>query len=117
MENTSNISLADIATQMNLSKTLALALPRFYNKTKISAQISFIYSPENTSIELSLAFHPKEPTPEEYAILFEEINDAEKLLLNQYIVHNAVNYENLKQFVFKHKEDIRQIVHKQKNDE
>ena len=109
------ISIADVATETSICKTLALAFPRFYDKTGISAKIIFAYSPENTSLELSLGFLPKEPTDEEYAILFEEINNAEKLLLNEYIINNAHQYENIKQFVFKHKEDMRQILDRQRN--
>lgn len=107
------ISFADVATQMNISQTLALALPRFYQRTGISAQINFVYSPKNSSIEISLGFHPEEPTEEQYNILFEEISDAEKLLLDKYIVDNAVNFDNIKKLVFTYKEDIRKIVDRQ----
>lgn len=107
------ISFADVATQMNISQTLALALPRFYQRTGISAQINFVYSPKNSSIEISLGFHPAEPTEEQYNILFEEISDAEKLLLDKYIVDNAVNFDNIKKLVFTYKEDIRKIVDRQ----
>jgi hypothetical protein len=109
------ISIADVATQMSICKTLAIALPRFYNKTNISAQLSFSYVQNVSSIEISLSFSPHEPTEEELSILFEEISDAEQLLLNEYLVNNATSFENLKQFVFKHKEDMRQIIEKHKN--
>ena len=46
------LSLADIATQLNVCKTLALALPRFYKRTGISAQFSFVYN--NNEFKLNL---------------------------------------------------------------
>lgn len=121
------ISLADITTQMNICKTLALAFPRFYKKTQISAQMNFIYSHQNSSIEISLGFYRpeattpeakmKEPSDEEYSILFEEIVNAEKLLMNENLINSAYGFENIKQFIFKHKEDMRQIIDKQKEDD
>lgn len=108
------ISIADIATDMIISKTFALAFPRFYKRTGISPKFIFSYSKENSALDLVLGFHPNEPTEEQYNILFEEINDAERLLLNDYLITNGSNFENIKQFVFKHREDMRQIIEKQK---
>jgi len=108
------ISLADITTQMSICKILAIALPQFYTQTKISTSFHFVHKAENNELELSLAFHPKEPTEEQYNLLFEEILNAEKLLVNEYVLNTAVEFENLKQFVFKHKESTRQIVERNK---
>ena len=82
------LSLADISTQLWFSKVMAMSLPRFYKKTGLSAQFSFIYNPKIESIEINLGFYPKEPTNEEYNILFEEITDAEKLLVNIKRIYN-----------------------------
>ncbi|NCQ52199.1 hypothetical protein GW796_10000 [archaeon] len=103
------LSLADIATQLNICKTLAIALPRFYKKTGISAQLSFTYNSEQ-NIEISLGFLPKEPNEEEYSILIEDIVDSEKLLVNEYVINNAQNYETIGQLLFKHREDTNQII-------
>ncbi len=111
------LSLADIATQLNVSKTFALALPRFYKKTGLSAQVSFVYNPQEENIEISLGFLPKEPTEEQYGILIEELFDAEKLIANEYILHTSKSFENLNQFVFKHKEELNQIIDRHKKDE
>jgi len=108
------ISLANITTQMNVCKTLAIALPQFFLQTKISVSFYFSHKPDGNELELSLAFKPKEPTEAEYNLLFEEIINAEKLLLNEYILNSAVEFDNLKQFVFKHKESTRQIIEKNK---
>lgn len=110
------LSLADISTQLWFSKIMAMSLPRFYKKTGLSAQFSFIYNPKIESIEINLGFHPKEPTDEEYNILFEEITDAEKLLINDYILHEASHFENLKQLVFKYKEESQKIINQHKKD-
>lgn len=110
-----NINFADIATNMNIVKTLAIALGRFYNKTKISPKMIFSYSDDEQGLEIGLAFAPREPSEEEYKILFEEINNAEKLLVDEYIITSAPSFENLKQFVFKHKEDKNQIIDRHKN--
>lgn len=109
-------NFATIVTQMNVSKTFTLALTRFYQKTQLSAQLSFSYSIEQQGIELSLGFHPRSPNDEELDILLNEINDAEKLLLNEYIVNNAGHFENIKQLIFKYKEEMRQIIDRQKNE-
>lgn len=108
------ISLADITTQMSICKVLAIALPQFYTQTKISTSFNFMHKTEKNELELSLAFYPKEPTEDEYNLLFEEILNAEKLLINDYVLNTAVEFENLKQFVFKHKESTKQIVEKNK---
>lgn len=108
------ISLAEITTQMNVCRTLALALPVFYKKTGISVSFNCKYNPEDNGLEVSLGFLPKEPSDEEYNVLFEEIIDAEKLLINEYIITSSSDFENLKQMVFKHKESTKQIVDKHK---
>lgn len=110
------LSLADISTQLWFSKVMAMSLPRFYKKTGLSAQFSFIYNPKIESIEINLGFYPKEPTNEEYNILFEEITDAEKLLMNDYILQESSHFENLKQMVFKHKEESQKIISQHKKD-
>lgn len=109
-------TIASLTTNLNTSRALAIALPRFYERTNITTQISYIYRPENKNIEILFGFLPKEPTKEEYSILFEEILNAENLLINKYIVDSSVNFETLKQMVFKHKEDLRQIISKHKNE-
>lgn len=112
------ISFADVATQMNICKVMAYSLPRFYTRTGISAQFTFVHNPESKEMNVSVGFsNLKEPTDEHYQILLEEILDAEKLLTNEYIFNNAQNFENLKQFIFKHKEDTLQIIEKQKNND
>ncbi len=110
------LSLADIATQLSVSKTFALALPRFYKKTGISAQVSFVYNNSDENIEISLGFSPKEPTEEEYSILVEELFDAERLLISEYVINTSKSYENISQFVFKHREESNQIVDRHKED-
>lgn len=109
-------NFATIVTEMNISKTLTLALTRYYQKTQLSAQISFLYSIEQQGIEMSLGFNPRSPNEEELNILINEIHDAEKLLLNEYIVNNSGHFENIKQLIFKYKEEMRQIIERQKND-
>lgn len=110
-------SLANVATQLNICKTMAIALPRFYRKTQISAQFSFIYNPDTKDIEISLGFSPKEPTKEQYSILMEELVDAEKLLINEYVMNTVSSFETVKQIVFKHKEETQQIISKHKKED
>lgn len=109
------ISLANVATELNICKALAVALPRFYNRTQISAQITFVYNKDSNGMEISLGFSPNEPTEEQYSMLFEELMDVEKLLINDYVINNSGNFETIKQMLFKHKEETRQIIEKQKN--
>lgn len=110
------ISIGDMASQMNVCKILAIALPRFYKKTKISAQFVFSYDIENGGLNMNLGFTPREATEKEYDILFNEIQKAEKLVINDYVVNNAGNFENIKQMIFKHKEEINQILHQNKTE-
>jgi hypothetical protein len=109
------LSIANIVTELTICKTVALAIPRFYKRTGISAQLGFAYSKENESIEISFSYEPREPNEKEYSIFFEEITDAEKILTNEYLINSALNCENIKQLVFKHKEDMRQTIDKQKH--
>ena len=109
-------NITDVATQMNACKIMAIALPRFYKRTKLSAQISFSYNKQENGMQISLGFLPQEATKEQYSILFEELLDAEKLLTNEYIINNTSHFDTLKQFHFKHKEEMRQIIEKQKAD-
>ncbi len=110
------LSLADIATQLNISKTMALALPRFYKKTGLSAQFTFSYNQKEQNLEISLGFLPQEPNEEQYSILIEEIIDAEKLLINEYVMNVAQNYENINQLIFKHREETHQIIARHKKE-
>ncbi len=110
------LSLADIATQLTVCKTMAIALPRFQKRTGLSAQFTFSYNNEEQNIEILLGFLPRQPTEEEYSTLIEEILDSEKLLINEYIINTAPNHETIGQLLFKHKEDTRQIVAKHKED-
>jgi hypothetical protein len=111
------INIADIASQMNICKILSIALPRFYKKTKISAQFIFSYDIIQSGLIFNLGFSPREPNEQEYEILFNEIQKAEKLLINNYVINNASNFENIKQMIFKHKEDINQILYQNKMDD
>ena len=99
-----SISLADIATQLTVAKTMAIALPRFYKQTNLMASIIFKHNADTKDIEISLGFEPRSPTREEYSILFEELTNAEKLLINQYIITTAPVYPNINQLIFKVKE-------------
>lgn len=108
------ISISDVATQLSLCKVMAMALPRFHKRTKISAKFILEYNVEMKGIELSLGFTPNEPTDAQYNILFEELFDAEHLLINEYIVNNAQNYDNVKQLYSKHKEEMNLLIEKQK---
>lgn len=110
------ISIGDIASQMNICKILSIALPRFYKKTKISAQFVFSYDIAQGGLNFNLGFTPREANEQEYEILFNEIQKAEKLLINDYVVNNAGNFENIKQMIFKHKEEINQILHQNKTE-
>lgn len=110
------ISIGDVASQMNICKILSIALPKFYKKTKISAQFVFSYDIKQGGLNLNLGFTPREASEQEYEILFTEILNAEKLITNDYVVNNAGNFENVKQMIFKHKEEINQILHKDKNE-
>lgn len=110
------LSLGDIGTQLNVCKTLSLALPAFYRKTGISAKFAFEYNIKEQSLEISLGFFPNEVTDEQYNILFEQIVDAEKLLINEYVMNSALNYENIAQLVFKHREETNQIIARHKKD-
>lgn len=111
------ISIGDMASQMNVCKILAIALPKFYKRTNISAQFVFSYDITQGGLNFNIGFTPREATEKEYNILFEEIQNAEKLLINDYVVNNAGNFENIKQMIFKHKEEIAQIIHKNKQGE
>ena len=106
------ISIGDSASQMHLCKILAIALPNFFKKTNISAQFVFSYDVNQGGLNLNMGFLPREATEQEYIILFDEIQKAEKLLINNYVVNNAGNFENIKQIIFKHKEEIAQIMTK-----
>lgn len=106
------MNFTELVTELNISKVFAIALPSFYKKTKISAQLSFLYNQENDAVEINLGFLPQEPNEEQYKILFEEILNAEKLLLNDYIINSLHKYENIKQLEFKFKEEMRQIINK-----
>ena len=106
------MNLSDITTQLFISRTLALALPNFYKKTNISASFTFSYDPEQQGLIISLGFLPKEPTKEEYSTLFEEIVDAETLLINDYVLNLSNDFENLNQLIFKHKESTKKIIEK-----
>lgn len=110
------LSLGDTATQLTVCKTLALAFPAFHRKTGISAKLSFSYDTKEENLEISLGFLPHEPTDEQYSILFEEIIDAEKLLLNEYVMNTAPNYETIGQLIFKHREETNQIVARHKRE-
>lgn len=110
-------SFAGIAEQMNICKIMAHSLPRFYKRTGISAQFNFIHNPKTKEMEVSVGFSElNEPTEEHYSILLEEILDAEKLMTNEYIFNNAPKYENLKQLIFKHREDTMQIIERYKKE-
>lgn len=91
-----------------------MALPTFYNKTQISVSIVFKHQPKDNELQISLGFSPREPNEKEYNELFECIIDAEKLLMNEYLLTAATEVENIKQLVFKHKESSRAIVEKNK---
>lgn len=108
------ISISDVATQLSICKVMAMALPRFYKRTQISAKFILEYNIEMKGIEFSLAFTPSEPTEIQYNILFEELFDAEHLLVNEYIVNNAQNFDNIKQLFSKHKEEMNLIIEKQR---
>jgi hypothetical protein len=110
------LSLGDTATQLTVCKTLALAFPAFHRKTGISAKLSFSYDTKEENLEIALGFLPHEPTEEQYNILFEEIIDAEKLLLNEYVMNTAPNYETIGQLIFKHREETNQIVARHKKE-
>lgn len=110
------ISIGDVASQMSICKILSIALPRFYKKTKISAQFVFFYDVTQGGLNFNLGFTPREPNEKEYETLFNEIQKAEKLLINDYVVNNAGNFENIKQMIFKHKEEINQILHQNKTE-
>lgn len=106
------MNFSELITELNVSKVLAIAFPNFYKKTNISAQMTLIYNKESEGIEIGLGFLPQEPNEDEYKILFEEISNAEKLLLNDYIVNNLNKYDNIKQLEFKLKEEISQIINR-----
>lgn len=109
-------SFAEFATQMFISKVMAYVFPRFAQRTGISPEIRITHDPKENEMNIHIGFvGVSKESPELYEILMEEIMDAEKLLLNEYILNNAVHYENLKQFIFKHKEDTLQIIERQKN--
>jgi hypothetical protein len=110
------LSLGDVATQLTVCKTLALAFPAFYKRTGISAQFTFAYNTKEQNLEISLGFLPHEPNDEQYSILFEEVVDAEKLLINEYVMNTAPNYETIGQLIFKHREETNQIVSRHKKE-
>jgi len=111
------LSIADVTTNLNICKILAVALPRFYKRTKKSAQFTFVYNPKSEGMEISLGFAPTEATEVEYNILFEEIIDAEKLIFSEQVLHSAITYNTIEQIIFKHREDMRQIIEKQKKND
>lgn len=110
------VGFADIATELNICKTMAIVLPKFYKKTGISAQVSFTYDKEQ-NIEISLGFAPSEPSEEQYSLLMEELFKAEKLITDEHIINISKNYENLQQLVFKHKEEINRIIDEEKRND
>lgn len=103
------ISIGDIASQMNICKILAIALPIFYKKTKISAQFVFSYDVLEGGLQFNLGFTPREANEKEYEILFQEMRNAEKLIINDYVVNNAGNFEDTKQMIIKHRNEINEI--------
>lgn len=107
------LSFADIATQLNTCKTMALALPNFYKKTGISAQLTFKYD-TNQNIEIMLGFSPREPNENEYSMLIEILFDSEKLIYDEQVINESTNYETLNQMIFKHREEMKQIIAKNK---
>ena len=109
-----NKSFSDVATQLLICKTMAIALPRFKKKTNISAQVSFVCSDEE-NIEIQMGFNPPEINEETFNILMEELFRAEKLIVDENMINTATNYENLNQLIFKHKEEINQLISKDKD--
>lgn len=107
-----NINLAESVTNWHATKSLSLALSQFYKLTSIKGSCHFDFSSEDNQIQVNLLFN-KEPTSEEYKILFNIILDTDKLLLNEYMINTAANYDDIKTLLFKITEDTRQISHKQ----
>lgn len=91
-----------------------MALPTFYNKTQISVSIIFQHQAKDNELQISLGFLPREPNEQEYNELFECIIDAEKLLMNEYLLTAASEVDNIKQLIFKHKENSKFIIEKNK---
>lgn len=108
------IEFSDIVTELNICKTMAIVLPKFYKKTGLSAQVSFVYDKEQ-NIEINLGFSPNQPTDEEYNYLMEELFKAEKLIFDEHVITISKNYENLQQLVFKHTEEINKIIDSERN--
>ena len=69
------ISIGDMASQMNICKILAIALPKFYKRTNISAQFVFSYDTAQGGLNFNIGFTPREASEKEYNILFEEIQN------------------------------------------
>lgn len=105
------LSIADSVTNWQSTKSLSLSLSQFYKLTGIKGSCHFDFSSEDNQIQVNLLFN-KEPTNDEYKLLFNIINDVDKLLLNEYMLNTAANYDDIKTLLFKVTEDTRQISHK-----
>lgn len=108
-------NLEGIVSNINVFKVFGLVLQRFYKNTGIVASFNVSFNKENEVIEVLFSFD-REPTQENYAVLFDELIDAEKIILNEYVLSIASGYENINQLVFKHKEDLNIIFNKQKKE-
>lgn len=109
------LSFGEIASEMFVCRVLALAFPRFNKITGISPRISFSFNSKSDMVEVHLGFDV-EPNEKQYSVLYEEISNAERLLMNEHLLGHAEQHDNVKQLIFKTKEDMRQIIDKQRRD-
>lgn len=108
---TMDIKIENIIAEINVFKILGVVLKRFYEKTGITGSFTVSYAPDHETAELSFYFN-KEPSEKDYGVLFDELIDSEKIILNEYVLSVSSSYENLNQLIFKHKQDLKQIFKK-----
>lgn len=104
------INIPELMTELNIAQVLSIAIPSFYKKTNLSAQMIFSFNKENEALNINLGFIPREPTEKEYSIFFEEILNAEKVINSEQLLSNLHKYENIKQLEFKLREEILKVV-------
>lgn len=110
------INFAEVAKTMHIAKIMAQALPLFYEKTQLTAELTFGYNHIEKGMVFNIGFAPRAPTKKEWNCFIEQIFDAEKVLICNSILNSIEKFDNLSQLVFKYKEDLDQVILRRKNE-
>lgn len=100
----------------NFCQILAYTLPRFYQRTGISVKIISELDPTNKHFQISVDFDGSEKFDTDVAklkdnsdklfeIFFEEIKEAEKIVLNHRVLSNMHRFKNLEQMQTRYEEE------------